>query len=194
MKEPDEQLPVVFNDFYKDNLADDGSFSTAGKGSSAQIAAELFMRTTQIKMIHIPYKGAGPALIDAMAGVVCLTFGESGSRTPLVKSNRIKGLAVPSKNRSKLLPQVPTVAESGYPGFEAVAWHAVLAPAKTPPAIINKLNVELNEVLKDQEIREKLLSNGIEIVGGSTKEFTDYIHSEILNYKKIIQEANIKID
>jgi tripartite-type tricarboxylate transporter receptor subunit TctC len=75
-----------------------------------------------------------------------------------------------------------------------VAWHAVLAPAKTPPAIINKLNVELNEVLKDQEIREKLLSNGIEIVGGSTKEFTDYIHSEILNYKKIIQEANIKID
>ncbi|BDW10673.1 hypothetical protein PSHI8_07550 [Polynucleobacter sp. SHI8] len=170
------------------------SFSTAGKGSSAQIAAELFMRSTQIKMIHVPYKGAGPALMDAMAGVVSLTFGDAGSSTPMVQSNRIKGLAVTSKNRSKLLPNVPTVAESGYPGFEAVAWHAVLAPAKTSPAIINKLNSELNEVLKDQEIREKLISNGLEIVGGSPREFSDYIHSEILSYKKIIQEANIKID
>ena len=176
------------------NNPDKYSFSTAGKGSSAQIAAELFMRTTQIKMIHVPYKGAGPALIDAMAGVVSLTFGDAGSSTPMVQSNRIKGLAVTSKNRSKLLPNVPTVSESGYPGFEAVAWHAVLAPAKTSPAIINKLNSELNEILKDQEIREKLLSNGLEIVGGSPREFSDYIHSEIQSYKKIIQEANIKID
>jgi tripartite-type tricarboxylate transporter receptor subunit TctC len=176
------------------NNPDKYSFSTAGKGSSAQIAAELFMRTTQIKMIHVPYKGAGPALIDAMAGVVSLTFGDAGSSTPMVQSNRIKGLAVTSKNRSKLLPNVPTVAESGYPGFEAVAWHAVLAPAKTSPAIINKLNSELNEILKDQEIREKLISNGLEIVGGSPREFSDYIHSEVQSYKKIIQEANIKID
>jgi tripartite-type tricarboxylate transporter receptor subunit TctC len=176
------------------NNPDKYSFSTAGKGSSAQIAAELFMRSTQIKMIHVPYKGAGPALIDAMAGVVSLTFGDAGSSTPMVQSNRIKGLAVTSKNRSKLLPNVPTVAESGYPGFEAVAWHAVLAPAKTSPVIINKLNAELNEVLRDPEVREKLLSNGLEIVGGSPREFSDYIHSEIQSYKKIIQEANIKID
>jgi len=177
----------------KDN-PDKYSFASAGMGSSGQITAEQFMRATGTKMVHIPYKGGGPALIDAMAGVVSLTFGDIASITPMVQSNRINGVAVTSKNRSKFLPNIPTVAESGYPGFEALAWQAVLAPAKTPPAIINKLNAELNEVLKDNEVREKLLSNGLEIVGGTPKEFGDYIRSEIQKYKKIIQEANIKID
>jgi tripartite-type tricarboxylate transporter receptor subunit TctC len=170
------------------------SFASAGMGSSGQIAAEQFMRATGTKMVHIPYKGGGPALIDAMAGVVSLTFGDIAAITPMVQANRINAVAVTSKNRSKFLPNIPTVAESGYPGFEALAWQAVLAPAKTPPAIINKLNAELNEVLKDNEVREKLLSNGLEIVGGTPKEFGDYIRSEIIKYKKIIQEANIKID
>jgi tripartite-type tricarboxylate transporter receptor subunit TctC len=170
------------------------SFASAGMGSSGQIAAEQFMRATGTKMVHIPYKGGGPALIDAMAGVVSLTFGDIAAITPMVQANRINAVAVTSKNRSKFLPNIPTVAESGYPGFEALAWQAVLAPAKTPPAIINKLNAELNEVLKDNEVREKLLSNGLEIVGGTPKEFGDYIRSEIVKYKKIIQEANIKID
>jgi tripartite-type tricarboxylate transporter receptor subunit TctC len=177
----------------KDN-PDKYSFASAGMGSSGQITAEQFMRATGTKMVHIPYKGGGPALIDAMAGVVSLTFGDIASITPMVQSNRINGVAVTSKNRSKFLPNIPTVAESGYPGFEALAWQAVLAPAKTPPAIIYKLNAELNEVLKDNEVREKLLSNGLEIVGGTPKEFGDYIRSEIIKYKKIIQEANIKID
>jgi tripartite-type tricarboxylate transporter receptor subunit TctC len=170
------------------------SFASAGMGSSGQIAAEQFMRTTGTKMIHVPYKGGGPALIDAMAGVVTLTFGDIAAITPMVQANRINAVAVTSKNRSKFLPNIPTVAESGYPGFEAIAWQAVLAPAKTPPAIINKLNLELNEVLKDNEVREKLISNGLEIAGGSPKEFGDYIHSEIRKYKRIIQEANIKLD
>jgi tripartite-type tricarboxylate transporter receptor subunit TctC len=170
------------------------SFASAGMGSSGQITAEQFMRATGTKMVHVPYKGGGPALIDAMAGVVSLTFGDIAAITPMVQANRINAVAVTSKNRSKFLPNIPTVAESGYPGFEALAWQAVLAPAKTPPAIINKLNAELNEVLKDNEVREKLLSNGLEIVGGTPKEFGDYIRSEIVKYKKIIQEANIKID
>lgn len=170
------------------------SFASAGMGSSGQITAEQFMRATGTKMVHVPYKGGGPALIDAMAGVVSLTFGDIAAITPMVQANRINAVAVTSKNRSKFLPNIPTVAESGYPGFEALAWQAVLAPAKTSPAIINKLNAELNEVLKDNEVREKLLSNGLEIVGGTPKEFGDYIRSEIIKYKKIIQEANIKID
>jgi tripartite-type tricarboxylate transporter receptor subunit TctC len=170
------------------------SFASAGMGSSGQITAEQFMRATGTKMVHVPYKGGGPALIDAMAGVVSLTFGDIAAITPMVQANRINAVAVTSKNRSKFLPNIPTVAESGYPGFEALAWQAVLAPAKTSPAIINKLNAELNEVLKDSEVREKLLSNGLEIVGGTPKEFGDYIRSEIIKYKKIIQEANIKID
>jgi len=170
------------------------SFSTAGKGSSAQLAAELFMKATQTKMIHAPYKGAGPALTDAIAGVVSITFGDAGSSIPMVQSNRIRALAVTSKNRSKLIPDVPTVAESGYPGFEAVAWHSVLAPAKTPSAIIQLLNRELQEVLKDPEVKDRLQSYGLEIVGGSSKDFADYIRTEIIKWKKIIQEAQIKLD
>ncbi len=170
------------------------SFSTAGKGSSAQLAAELFMKATQTKMIHAPYKGAGPALTDAIAGVVSITFGDAGSSIPMVQSNRIRALAVTSKNRSKLIPDVPTVAESGYPGFEAVAWHSVLAPAKTPPAIIQLLNKELQEVLKDPEVKDRLQSYGLEIIGGSPKEFADYIRTEIIKWKKIIQESQIKLD
>jgi len=173
---------------------DQYSFSTAGKGSSAQLAAELFMKATQTKMIHAPYKGAGPALMDAIGGVVSITFGDAGSSIPMVQANRIKGLAVTSKNRSKLLPNVPTVAESGYPGYEAVAWHGILAPAKTPPNIINQLNKELKEVLKDPEVKERLLIDGLEIVGGSPKEFGDYIHVEVIKWKKIIQDAQIKLD
>lgn len=192
-----QQIPaknlMEFIQLVKDH-PDQYSFSTAGKGSSAQLAAELFMKATQTKMIHAPYKGAGPALMDAISGVVSITFGDAGSSIPMVQANRIKGLAVTSKNRSKLLPSVPTVAESGYPGFEAVAWHGVLAPAKTPSTIINLLNRELKEVLKDPEVKERLLSDGLEIIGGSPNNFSDYIHIEIITWKKIIQESQIKLD
>ena len=143
-------------------------------------------------MLHI--RGAGPALMDAIGGVVSITFGDAGSSIPMVLANRIKGLAETSKSRSKLLPNVPTVAESGYSGFEAVAWHGVLAPTKTPSAIINFLNKEIKEVLKDPEVKERLLSDGLEIIGASPNNFGDYIHSEIIKWKKIIQDSQIKLD
>ncbi len=170
------------------------SFGTAGTGSSAQLAAELFMQATNISMTHIPYKGAGPALMDTMAGVVSLTFGDAASATPLVTSNSLRAIAVTSKRRSALLPQVPTVIESGYPGFEAVAWHAVLAPAKTPPEIIQKLNSEIAIVLSDPELQKRLSQDGIEIIGSSAEDFSIYIKNEVAKWAKVVRNANIKLD
>ena len=170
------------------------TFSTAGNGSSAQLAAELFMKASKIQMTHVPYKGAGPALMDAVAGVVSMTFGDAGSSTPMVLDNRIRAIAVTSKNRSRLLPDVPSIAESGYPGFEAVAWHGILAPAKTPPAIIKKLNQEIAKVLKDPEIRARFSKDGLEIVGGSPEDFSIYIKAEVDKWGKVVRESNIKID
>ena len=170
------------------------TFSTAGNGSSAQLAAELFMKASKTQMTHVPYKGAGPALMDAVAGVVSMTFGDAGSSTPMVLDNRIRAIAVTSKNRSRLLPEVPSVAESGYPGFEAVAWHGILAPAKTPPAIIKKLNQEIAKVLKDPEIRARFSKDGLEIVGGSPEDFSIYIKAEVDKWGKVVRESNIKID
>jgi tripartite-type tricarboxylate transporter receptor subunit TctC len=170
------------------------TFSTAGNGSSAQLAAELFMKASKIQMTHVPYKGAGPALMDAVAGIVSMTFGDAGSSTPMVLDNRIRAIAVTSKNRSRLLPDVPSIAESGYPGFEAVAWHGILAPAKIPPAIIKKLNLEIAKALKDPEIRTRFSKDGLEIVGGSPEDFSVYIKTEVDKWGKVVRESNIKID
>jgi len=170
------------------------TFSTAGNGSSAQLAAELFMKASKIQMTHVPYKGAGPALMDAVSGVVSMTFGDAGSSTPMVLDNRIRAIAVTSKNRSPLLPTVPSIAESGYPGFEAVAWHGVLAPAKTPPEIIKKLNLEIAKALKDPEIRNRFSRDGLEIVGGSPEDFSSYIKAEVGKWGKVVRESNIKLD
>jgi len=170
------------------------SFSTAGNGSSAQLAAELFMKSSGVQLTHVPYKGAGPALMDAIAGVVTMTFGDAGSSTPMVLQGRIRAVAVTGKNRSKLLPDVPTVAESGYPGYEAVAWHGVLAPAKTPKDIIIKLNTEIAKILKDPEVQSKLTNDGLELVGGSPDDFSAYIKSEVNKWSKIVAERKIKVE
>lgn len=170
------------------------SFGTAGTGSSAQLAAELFMRSTQTTMTHIPYKGAGPALLDTVGGAVTMSFGDAAAATPLVNTNRVRAIAVTGKRRTPLLPDVPTVAESGYPGFEAAAWHAVLAPAKTPPDIIRKLNTELALVLSDPEVHDKLAKDGIDTVGASAEDFALYIKSEVEKWGKVVRDANIKLE
>jgi tripartite-type tricarboxylate transporter receptor subunit TctC len=170
------------------------TFGTAGIGSSAQLAAELFMRSTKISITHVPYKGAGPALMDTIAGAVSLTFGDAASATPMVHTHRVRAVAVTGKRRSPLIPDVPTVAESGYPGFEAAAWHAVLAPAKTPPDIIKKLNIELAAILSETEVRERLAKDGIETVGASPEEFGAYIKSEVEKWGKLVREAGIKLE
>lgn len=170
------------------------NFGTAGTGSSAQLAAELFMRTTGTKMTHVPYKGAGPALADTVAGVIALTFGDMASSTPLVTAGRLRALAVTGTRRTFLLPQVPTVIESGYPGFEALAWHGVYAPAKTPPEIVDKLNREIASVLAEPEVKDKLLKDGIEPIGASPAAYAAYTREEIRKWGAIVREAGIRLE
>ena len=170
------------------------SFGTAGTGSSAQLAAELFMRTTGTRMTHVPYKGAGPALADTVAGVLTMTFGDMASSTPLITSGRLRGLAVTGQRRTVLLPNVPTVSESGFPWFEALAWHGVYAPAGTPQEIVDKLNKEIVAVLSEPEVRERLLKDGIEPVGASPAAFGAYTREEIRKWGAIVREAKIRLD
>jgi tripartite-type tricarboxylate transporter receptor subunit TctC len=170
------------------------AFGTAGSGSSGQLAAELFMREVDIRMTHVPYKGAGPALMDTMANVVTLTFGDIASSTPQVNSGRLRALAVTGPRRSTLLPNVPTTGEAGYPGYEALAWHGVYAPANTPAEIIRKLNTTLAEVLKDPEVRNRLLKDGIEPIGESPEAYGAYTRAEIKKWGAIVREADIKAD
>jgi tripartite-type tricarboxylate transporter receptor subunit TctC len=170
------------------------NYGTAGTGSSAQLAAELFQRVTGIKLTHVPYKGAGPALADTVANVVAMTFGDMASATPLVLSGRLRAIALTGTRRSPLLPDVPTVAESGYPGFEAAAWHGVYAPANTPPEIVAKLNRELAHILAEPEVRERLRKDGIDTVGASPAAFAEYTRAEIRKWGTTVKDANIKLE
>jgi tripartite-type tricarboxylate transporter receptor subunit TctC len=169
------------------------TFGTAGMGSSGQLAAEMLMRTVNIKMTHVPYKGAGPALTDTLAGVVSLTFGDVASSTQLVRSGQLRALAVTGTHRAPLLPDVPTVAELGYPGFDAEAWHGVYAPAHTPPAVVNKLNAALALALKDPQVVARLKADGIEAVGNSPAQFAAYTKEEIAKWGSIVREAGITL-
>ncbi len=170
------------------------NYGTAGVGSSAQLAAELFMRATGAKFTHVPYKGAGPALADTVANVVAMTFGDAASSTPLVLSGRLRAVAVTGTRRSALLPDVPTVAESGYPSFEAAAWHGVYAPAKTPPEIIAVLNRELAAILAEPDVSQRLRKDGIDPIGASAAAFAEYTRAEIRKWGTIVKEANIRLD
>lgn len=170
------------------------SYGTAGTGSSAHLAAALFERQTQVKMNHIPYKGAGPALMDTVAGQVNMVFGDAASATQQAKAGRVRALAVTGAKRSPLIPEVPTAMESGAPDYEATAWHGFLAPAGTPREVIDKLHTEIAAVLKTKEVRERLERDGIEAVGSTPEQFGAHIRAEIDKWGKVVRDANIKLE
>jgi tripartite-type tricarboxylate transporter receptor subunit TctC len=170
------------------------SYGTAGTGSSAHLAAALFERQAQVKMNHIPYKGAGPALMDTVAGQVNMVFGDAASATQQAKAGRVRALAVTGARRSPLIPEVPTAAESGVPGYEATAWHGFLAPAGTPREVIDKLHGEIVAILKTKEVRERLERDGIEAVGSTPEQFGAHIRAEIEKWGKVVRDADIKLD
>jgi len=168
--------------------------STAGQGSSAHLAIELFMRQAGISINAVPYKGAGPALLDVVGGVVDLTFGDAASASKQAQAKNVKALAVTGAKRSPLIPDVPTVAEAGVPGYEASAWHAVLAPRGTPEAIVDTLQAAIAKVLADPALKARLAEDGIETVGSSPEEFNRALQAEIEKWHKVVVEANIKLE
>ena len=170
------------------------SYGSIGSGSLGHVAMELISKNNNLDFTHIPYKGGGPLMNDAVAGHVPLAIGSIFLIKPHVDSKTMRALAVTTSKRSPDLPGVPTIAESGFTAFEAPAWWAVLAPAKTPPDILKRMNEELNKVLQNPEIKKRLDSQGIDIVGGSSDAARVFIERQIDVWAKVIKDNNIKAD
>jgi tripartite-type tricarboxylate transporter receptor subunit TctC len=170
------------------------NYAGSGQGAAAHLAAELFKSMAKVDILHVPYKSAGPALVDLIAGHNQMMFATALSVQSFIKSDRLRALAVTTAKRSRLFPELPTIAEAGVPGFEATTWHGVLVAAGTPTPIVTKLNTELNRALQMPDVRERLTGLGAEIIGGTPREFADHIKAEIPKWAKVIRDANVKLD
>jgi len=170
------------------------NYSGSGMGAAAHLSAELFKSMTATNIVHIPYKSAAPALTDLMAGETQLMFATSLSVIQHIKANRVRALGVTTAKRSRFLPELPTMAEAGVPGFEASTWHGVLVPAGTPGAIVERLNMEINRMLQLADVRERLAAMGAEVVGGSAKEFADHIQREIPKWAKVVKAIGVQLE
>ena len=170
------------------------SYGSIGSGSLGHVAMTLLGKSSNIEWTHVPYKGGGPLMNDAVAGHVPLSIGSVFVTKPHIDSGRMRPLAVTTSKRSPDLPNVPTMAESGYPGFEAPAWWAVLAPAKTPPEIVKRMNEALNQVLKQPDIAKKLDLQGIDVVGGSTETARVFMEKQMDIWAKVVKDNGIKAD
>jgi len=170
------------------------NMASAGNGTIGHIGGELFQRRAGIKMTHVPYKGAGPAVADIIGGSVDTIFGNTQSVGGLVAGGRLRPLAVTSPKRIAAFPDVPTVAESGYPGFEAATWSGLVAPAGTPKPIIDKLNAAANKALATTEMKTRLAEEGSTPLGGTPQQFADYIKSENAKWGAAVRDAGIKLD
>ena len=170
------------------------TFASAGNGTSGHLALELFRMSGGIEVIHVPYKGGGPALAEVVAGQVQALFSIALAATPQIKAGRVRALAITSAKRSAVAPELPTVAEAGLRGFEVIGWFGWLAPAATPKAIVNRLHMELVRALKLPNVREVLLSQSTEPVGNSPQEFAAFMRSEHSKWAKLIKAANVKVD
>lgn len=170
------------------------AYGSPGNGSTPHMAIELFARAAGIDLQHIPYRGGSPAITDTIGGQVPLVAVNALEVLPHVKSGKLKVLGVLSANRSANYPDVPTIAESGFPGFEASVWYGLVAPAATPKPIVAKLHTEVQKALQSKEVRERMNAVGGEVVPGSAEMFTNLIRSERVRYEKLVREANIKPD
>ncbi len=170
------------------------NYGSIGSGSLGHLAMTLLGRNSGLDWQHIPYKGGGPLMNDGVAGHIPLTIGSVFVTKPHIDSKRMRPLAVTTSKRTPELPDVPTVAESGYPGFDAPAWWAVLAPAKTPPEIVRRMNEELNKALKSPEVAARLAGQGINVIGGSTDVARTFIDKQVDIWTKVVRDNNIKAD
>lgn len=170
------------------------SFASYGAGSPAHLAGELFEQMTDTQMLHIPYKGSSPALTDLMAGQVNLAFSSIEPALQLLRGGKVRPIAVTTAKRIHVLPDVPTIAEAGVPGFEAVGWNGIVAPAGTPPAAVKKLNEAINNALKQPELAKKFETQGVEVDAMTPEAFGKMIHSETVKWAEVVKKANVKID
>ncbi len=170
------------------------SFSSSGAGGSQHLAGELLQQKARIELIHVPYKGAAPALNDLLGGQVAMGFMTSLSSVPHFKSGKLRALAVAAPQRLPQLPDVPTMAEVGLPGVEINSWSGILAPAKTPPQVVAKLQREVAKALAAPDVHEKLVAQGAVVVGGTSAEFASYLAREHAEYGKLIKAIKLSLD
>ena len=170
------------------------AFGSPGNGSTPHMAIELFARAAGIDLQHIPYRGGSPAITDVIGGQLPLVAVNALEVLPHVTSGKLKVLAVLSPTRSAIYPDVPTIAESGFPGFEASVWYGVVAPAATPKPVVQKLHAEIQKALQTKEVKERMNAVGGEVIPGTSEMFANLIRSERQRYEKLVREANIKPD
>ena len=170
------------------------NYASSGNGQSTHLSAELFNAMAGVKMAHVPYKGSAPALTDVMGGQADLMFDTMLSSMPHVKAGKLKALAVTSGQRSPSAPDIPTVAESGLPGYEAIAWNGLLAPAGTPPEVVNRLNAELKKVLENPEVRQRFEAQGFSATWNTPAAYASFLQAEVDKWDKVVKTSGAKID
>jgi tripartite-type tricarboxylate transporter receptor subunit TctC len=170
------------------------AYGTSGQGSIMHVASEYFLDSAKIKVLHIPYKGTGPALQDTIGGQVQLIFGAIPATLPHVKAGRLRALAVTTAKRVAAAPDLPTVAESGYPGYEVTNWHGLVAPKGVPREIVERLNREINDLITAEDMKKHMATEGLEPAGGSPARFGEILKSEAARWAKVVQQAGIKVE
>jgi tripartite-type tricarboxylate transporter receptor subunit TctC len=170
------------------------NYASSGSGAAAHLAAELFKTMAGVEMVHVPYKGAQPALTDVIAGRAQLMFATSASVIPYIKAGRLRALAVTTAQRSPTVPELPTVSEAGVPGFEAITWHGVVVPRATPALLVARLNSDIGKALAAPDLRERLESLGAELAAGTPQDFADYIAREIPKWAKVVKDSGARAE
>jgi tripartite-type tricarboxylate transporter receptor subunit TctC len=168
------------------------AFASAGNGTGSHLSGELFKQLAGVDVLHIPYKGVAPALVDVISGQVSMSFPSILTSLPQVQSGRLRALAVSGAQRSAALPELPTMMEAGVKDYESATWYGVVAPAATPPEIVNKLNAEIAAILKQPDTRERIARDGADPVGNTPQQFGAFMKSEIEKWRKVIRAAGIQ--
>jgi tripartite-type tricarboxylate transporter receptor subunit TctC len=167
------------------------SYSSAGRGTGGHLSGELFSQLSGVPMLHVPYKGVAQAVNDVIGGQVTLTFASLATAQPLVLAGKVRPIAVTGRKRSDTYPQLPTMEEAGMKGYESSTWYALIAPAGTPQAVVQRINAELVAMLKEPQVREQFKDEGIDLVGSTPPELTAHMKEEIEKWRRVIRGAGL---
>ena len=169
-------------------------YGTSGQGTIVHLATELFQHAAGIRMVHVPYKGGGPALVDLMSGEIQLVWSPPQIGLPYVKAGKLRAIGVTSARRTRADPSIPTLAESGLPGYEATNWHALIGPKGLSRAIVDRLNAEIRKIVSSKDMESVLIANGVEPDGGTPEQLAEYLRKDFMQWRAVITRANIRLD
>jgi tripartite-type tricarboxylate transporter receptor subunit TctC len=170
------------------------NFASAGTGTTMQVVAELFKLSAKINIVHVPYKGVAPAVTDVLAGQVQMAFAVAQALVPHVHSGKLRGLAITSLKRSSAVPELPTIAEAGYPEIDLVGWNGVSVPINTPRGLVNKLNTDIRKILNQKDMQERMVAAGFDLADTTVTQFEAYVKKDVVLYNRIIKESKMKLD